>query len=122
MLPQIGDKIARLPARLGRLNPTLSEAHVAAFERAHCIALPEGYRDFLLRVGDGGLGPGGGLADLAEAARRSPTTDLDRPFPFSFRADAEDHARFAADVDAGWGAEAFDRELERHGGVPWRDR
>lgn len=35
------------------------------FERANGVSLPDGYRDFLLLVGDGGLGPGHGLCELS---------------------------------------------------------
>src|SRR5262245_26584807 len=69
----------------GRLNPVLSEEELVAFERKHRITLPEEYRTFLREVGNGGLGPGDGLSPLAEAAEKSPSRDLDKPFPFSFR-------------------------------------
>ena len=35
------------------MNPVLSEEQVRAFEQKHQITLPEGYRRFLLEVGDG---------------------------------------------------------------------
>jgi hypothetical protein len=78
----------------GCLNPVLSEEEVVAFERQHRITLPKEYRTFLLEVGNGGLGPGYGLSTLAEAAEESPTRDLDKPFPFSFRLYQEDRARW----------------------------
>ena len=56
MLARIQDKLARAADRLGRLNPTLSESELTAFERDFRVTLPDEYRAFLLRVGDGGRG------------------------------------------------------------------
>ncbi len=42
----------------------LKEKEVLAFEERHRITLPEGYRDFLLQIGNGGLGPGTGVLPL----------------------------------------------------------
>jgi len=46
------------------LQPVLTEAEVTAFERANSIVLPAAYRDFLLKAGNGGAGPGYGLKPL----------------------------------------------------------
>ncbi len=40
-----------------RLNPPLSLVVIEAFERRHGVSLPEGYRLFLTRIGNGGAGP-----------------------------------------------------------------
>ena len=45
-------------------NPVLTETQVAAFECEHGVGLPEDYRGFLLRIGNGGPGPGYGLMPL----------------------------------------------------------
>lgn len=47
-----------------QLNPPASEETIAAFETRFGISLPEGYRDFLLRMGNGGAGPFYGLYSL----------------------------------------------------------
>jgi uncharacterized protein (TIGR02996 family) len=134
-LARIKDKVAQAPKthRLyekgakhqGRLNPVLSEEELVAFEREHRITLPEEYRMFLLEVGNGGPGPGDGLSTLAEAAEHSPTRDLDKPFPFSFRLCEEEDARFREDRRTHSFDEALALQRERRGGVPhdeWVER
>ena len=87
---------ARVPGRRGRsrsfgeekhgfrLNPPLSEWQVRDFEDRHGIRLPEGYRLFLLHLGDGGAGPYYGLHPLSRAldlADEPIEGDLARPCP-----------------------------------------
>lgn len=50
-----------------QLKPPVSEKDVVAFEARFHILLPEGYRDFLLWMGNGGAGPFYGLYRLGEA-------------------------------------------------------
>lgn len=47
-----------------QLLPVLTEAEVVLFERENHINLPLAYRDFLLKAGNGGAGPGYGLKPL----------------------------------------------------------
>lgn len=58
------------------LGPPLQEAQVQLFERQYDLQLPEDYRLFLLRVGNGGAGPSYGMSPLQNLGR----TGLLRPF------------------------------------------
>ena len=49
-----------------KLNEPLSESEVVAFERKHNIRLPEEYRQFLLKLGNGGAGPNHGILPLEQ--------------------------------------------------------
>ncbi len=67
-----------------RLRPPLTESLVREFEDRHGIQLPEGYRLFLLNLGDGGAGPYYGLLPLDRAldVADEPVGDfLARPSP-----------------------------------------
>jgi hypothetical protein len=107
-IPGLGELVQRLRAvdrgfrvfgseqhkyRLGR---TLSEAQLSAFESAHSVKLPEAYRCFLARVGNGGAGPFYGLEPLGTFGR-----DLSRPFPFTQATDelAEEELERLGDRD-----------------------
>jgi hypothetical protein len=49
-----------------RMREPMPEAELIAFERKHGVVLPEDYREFLLRAGDGGAGPFYGIEPLSE--------------------------------------------------------
>ena len=54
-----------LPLDHWALRPPASGSAVASFESALGVELPDGYRNFLLQVGDGAPGPGEGVWPLA---------------------------------------------------------
>jgi hypothetical protein len=69
-----------------RLSPTLTGTEIAGFERFNNVSLPSDFREFLLRVGNGGTGPPAyGLCALGKTPSdldfASP--DLSKPFPFT---------------------------------------
>lgn len=93
----MSDQLKRIEAKVkaqGRsLNPPLAERAVKEFEVAHGIQLPDGYRQFLLRLGDGGEGPPCyGLGRLGQPSSDMPAEQkrewlelqhVRRPFPFT---------------------------------------
>ena len=95
MIDTIKAKLARLcqpgyvnqktgrSSKTGFLNPPLSGAEVSAFESAHQVILPEGYRRFITEIGNGGIGPEYGLNRLEESLVSQDSGFLARPFPYT---------------------------------------
>lgn len=77
------------------LNPPLEEAEVLAFESQHAISLPAEYREFLLTIANGGVGPVGGLERLGQFAGSKwdqlpgLVGDLSTPFPYTEKWNAQ---------------------------------
>lgn len=77
---------AKVNSRGTRLSPTLTEAQVASFEQSHGVRLPSDYREFLLRIGNGGDGPAAyGLCALGTIPFDfgRPAPELSKPFHFT---------------------------------------
>ncbi|MFK7983970.1 MAG: SMI1/KNR4 family protein [Saprospiraceae bacterium] len=69
-----------------RFNKKLSESKVLEFESKYQIRLPKDYRNFLLELGDGGVGPYYGIMKLAEVIPSYHQNDiaiLKDKFPFT---------------------------------------
>jgi len=90
---QVG-RIASKTKKQGRiLNPPIGENKVKEFELAYGIKLPDGYREFIVRVGNGGEGPPHyGLAPLGHTAGDMPREQeknwielphIQKSFPFT---------------------------------------
>lgn len=62
-----------------KIAPALSEEQILAYENKNGIRLPEDYRNYLLHVGNGGVGPFYGLYELG--AQEGIEPNLTRPFP-----------------------------------------
>lgn len=50
-----------------KLNNVLSFTQIEEFEKKYGITLPVGYKEFLLKIGDGGAGPNYGLVKLEDS-------------------------------------------------------
>lgn len=48
------------------LHPPTSQVEIESFEKRFAVQLPTEYRDFLVRIGNGGTGPGYGIFPLGE--------------------------------------------------------
>lgn len=68
-----------------RLKPPIAEQIVVAFETQHDVLLPEDYRTFLLRAGNGGAGPYYGIYALDKSEDFADWVCDDRPADFLAR-------------------------------------
>jgi hypothetical protein len=76
-----------------RLHAPLAESEVLTFERAYDVTLPPDYREFLIKIGNGGAGPFYGFFPLGFADNDFEIErwhengyivgDLSKPFPFT---------------------------------------
>jgi hypothetical protein len=94
-IKRIREKLARLrhldrdcrafgaEAHRYRLNAPLPETAIGAFEARHAVALPDGYRQFLLEVADGLAGPDYGVLPLEETVCGESLGLLREPFPLT---------------------------------------
>lgn len=86
----LDERLERIRAKIKRrgvnLRPPVEHWDVEAFEAMHNIRLPEGYRRFILEIGDGGDGPPGcrfySLHE-PERDRYNLLVPLDVPFPLT---------------------------------------
>lgn len=68
------------------LEPALNHTQVAEFETRWHVELPQEYRDFITKVGNGGAGPAYGMFSLSKAmsyrGMNLPADFLSSPFPY----------------------------------------
>jgi len=61
MTDEFADQIRRIKTKVDRKNiqlgPAATESEVATFEQSAGVRLPDGFREFLKQIGNGGTGP-----------------------------------------------------------------
>ena len=87
------------------INPTISEEEVSEIEKRNNIILPKDYREFIIKIGNGCIGPRQGLLSLQESMfdfklRDNPAINLSKPFPYNKKWN-EDEWIDAIDWDGG---------------------
>ena len=87
------------------INPTISEDEVSEIEKRNNIILPKDYREFIIKIGNGCIGPRQGLLSLQESMfdfklRDNPAINLSKPFPYNKKWN-EDEWIDAIDWDGG---------------------
>lgn len=87
------------------INPTISEDEVSEIEKRNNIILPKDYREFIIKIGNGCIGPRQGLLSLQESMfdfklRDNPAINLSKPFPYNEKWN-EDEWIDAIDWDGG---------------------
>lgn len=63
-----------------KFNSTLTESEILDFEKKYNLVLPDGYKSFLMEVGNGGAGPFYGLLSLYDNEGESVNLDYDFGF------------------------------------------
>lgn len=81
--PHLEERLTQFKERvsLKRFNPCLREEEIHPFEHRYGVRLPEGYRQFLLKVGNGGYGVPP-LVTGSFTPSSSPYPYLNRTFPY----------------------------------------
>lgn len=90
-------------------NPCMTESEVNIFEKKYSVQLPKDYRDFLLKIGNGGAGPYYGIFEL-EGGNEADITRyeaLNRPFLYTQQWNIFDKLPYPED-------DASDQELEEY--------
>ena len=87
------------------INPTISEEEVSEIEKRNNIILPKDYREFIIKIGNGCIGPRQGLLSLQESMfdfklRDNPAINLSKPFSYNEKWN-EDEWIDAIDWDGG---------------------
>ena len=87
------------------INPTISEDEVSEIEKRNKIILPKDYREFIIKIGNGCIGPRQGLLSLQESMfdfklRDNPAINLSKPFAYNEKWN-EDEWIDAIDWDGG---------------------
>ena len=87
------------------INPTISEDEVSEIEKRNKIILPKDYREFIIKIGNGCIGPRQGLLSLQESMfdfklRDNPAINLSKPFSYNEKWN-EDEWIDAIDWDGG---------------------
>ncbi|MBO1883813.1 SMI1/KNR4 family protein [Capnocytophaga sp. Marseille-Q4570] len=87
------------------INPTISEEEVSEIEKRNNIILPKDYREFIIKIGNGCIGPRQGLLSLQESMfdfklRDNPAINLSKPFAYNEKWN-EDEWIDAIDWDGG---------------------
>ncbi|PZP44449.1 MAG: SMI1/KNR4 family protein [Pseudopedobacter saltans] len=95
------------------LNPTLSDENVQNFEAVHKIILPNDYKDFLTKIGNGGVGPYYGLEPIENSLfddldykRSNSLLNPSQPFPHTSPWNIE----FVSTVNADDDEEEYERQ------------
>jgi hypothetical protein len=79
-----------------QLNPLMSEADVADYERQQSISIPEDYRHFITEIGNGGAGPFLGVVGLPPEWQ----WDMASPFLYTqYTQDVSDSAKLIDELD-----------------------
>ncbi|MEN6627353.1 MAG: GDSL-type esterase/lipase family protein [Candidatus Sumerlaeia bacterium] len=100
-----------------KLRPPLAEDDVVAFERDHSIRLPEDYRQFLIRCGAAGAGPGYGIFGFHELEEGMTWNETDGfvgvlAHPFQFTEAWNDHTGEPDPALQDEDPDEYDRQVE----------